>query len=152
MTSQTDSIQPIASNIPRCLHRTPAGRRCRSRVSEPGMHFCERHTYLHTNLPATSDLAPQLLGDLIEIECAEDTRRILSKLFILLAQDRIPQKKAAVLTYILQQLLRSLAAIEREALLQAQEESSGFHVNLTGVPRPIRDKSSAGLPHEVGLA
>jgi hypothetical protein len=58
----------------------------------------------------------------------------LSKLFILLAQNRVTSKKASVLTYIIQQLLRTLPAIDREV------NGDDGHVNIImDMPRPNRD-------------
>ncbi|HEY2459577.1 MAG TPA: hypothetical protein VGI16_02165 [Candidatus Acidoferrum sp.] len=132
--STTNAVQTTTSN-PRCLHRTAVGRRCRFHASHPAALYCPRHASLHPNSPDATDLAPELLGTLTEIETPEDTQRLLSKLFVLLVQDRVSLKKASVLTYILQQLLRTLTAIERQN--QYLDENQPTTIILD-VPRPYR--------------
>lgn len=127
---------PNATSLPRCMHRTPTGRRCRTSIPHAGALFCLRHGALHGAIDL-HDVSPALLGDLSEIDTAQDTKRVLNNLFLLLAQDRIPVKKAAVLTYILQQLLHTLPAIDRE-LRPLNELDSAPQITFD-IPRPIRN-------------
>jgi hypothetical protein len=135
MTHKSDNSG--STNIfPRCQHRTPNGRRCRFPVTPQASSFCQKHFAFHQEDSGSTDLAPALLGDLTEIVTASDMQHVLGKLFLLLAQNRIATKKAAVLTYIIQQLLRTLPAIERE--LGAQSPDAGPTI-IMDLPRPVRE-------------
>jgi hypothetical protein len=118
--------------LSRCQHRTPAGRRCRFNVSDPSSSYCPSHSGFYLEDPAAADLAPALLGDCTEINTAQDMKRVLGKIFLLLAQNRISIKKAATLTYIIQQLLRTLPAIEHELEPKGQDAWP----ELGDLPRP----------------
>jgi len=61
----------------------------------------------------------------------------LSALLVHLAQDRISARRAAVLAYITNQLLRTLPAIEKELEAQSPEDAPGTAIVLD-LPRPHR--------------
>lgn len=124
------------SQTPRCAFTSLNGRRCRMLATSPDALFCPHHAYLRLDDPDSINLAPLLLGKLKELNSARDIQRVLSNLFILTAQNRISTKRAAVLTYMLQNLIRTLPAIDHE-LNPAGEELPPEIVFDT--PRPIRD-------------
>jgi hypothetical protein len=72
------------------------------------------------------------LGQLDDLKSAEQINEFLGKLLILVVQNRISARRAAVLTYITNQLLRSLVAITR------QLESDPVKL-IFDAPRPERD-------------
>jgi hypothetical protein len=113
MKSNSDSTS-ITVALPRCQHRTPSGRRCRFPVPDSTASFCPAHFSHHIENSDFADLEQELFGDLKDIESASDINFVLANLFRLLAKNRIPTKRAAVLTYILQQLTRTLPEIARE--------------------------------------
>jgi hypothetical protein len=98
----------------RCRHLTVRGRRCRSRAIRSG--FCFRHAalQLQSNQPVDTDLSADFLLQLDDLQSADNINLFLSKLLILVVQNRISSRRAAVLTYITNQLLHSLAAIQRQ--------------------------------------
>jgi hypothetical protein len=104
----------MTKSLPRCQHRTPSGRRCRFPVQDAFTAFCQAHFGHHLENSDFADLERELFGELEAIQSAADINFVLANLFRLLAKNRIPTKRAAVLTYILQQLTRTLPEIARE--------------------------------------
>jgi hypothetical protein len=99
----------------RCQHRTPAGRRCRSAVSHSSSNLCHTHFRPLEKQREAEELARTLIGELTTFQSAFDINEVLSKLFILLSQDRISSRRAAVLAYIGNLLLRTLPAMAQES-------------------------------------
>ncbi len=62
----------------------------------------------------TSDDSSALLGPVQDFRTATSINHVLGKLLVLLATDRIPPRKAAVIAYICQLLLQSLNETKRE--------------------------------------
>ena len=122
----------ITVSLPRCQHRTPSGRRCRFSVQDASTAFCQAHFGHHLENSDFADLERELFGDLKDIETAADINFVLANLFRLLAKNLIPTKRAAVLTYILQQLTRTLPEI-------ARENKDAVPEIIMDMPRPIRD-------------
>jgi hypothetical protein len=94
-----------------CCHLSPTGRRCRSARSSPTSCLCPRHrTMEQTARPA--DLVPELAARLTDIreslQSVEGVRNSLAELYILLAQNRVSARRAAVLAQITRLLLRLL--------------------------------------------
>ena len=124
ITLETDALSPVPrgllpstiapSQSPRCAFTSLNGRRCRMLATSLDALFCPHHAYLRLDDPDSINLAPLLLGKLKELNSACDIQRVLSNLFILLAQNRISTKRAAVLTYMLQNLIRTLPAVAQE--------------------------------------
>jgi len=98
----------------RCQHHTASKRRCRLRVVDSHSGLCFRHAQLHLQHLEVPDLSPDLVGQLSQFTSAADINHVLSKLLVLLAQNRISPRRAAVLAYISNLLLRTLPAIEKE--------------------------------------
>ena len=135
MDPDTQRLIPT-HDLSRCLHRTPTGRQCHFSVAEKSASFCSRHTSFHLDNSDSLDLVPVLLGKQRKLNAATDIQRVLGRLFILLAAGRITAKRASTLTYIIQQLLRTLPAVERENNLQSDDEPQQIIFDL---PRPKRD-------------
>ena len=130
------SIAPAHSHNPRCAFTSLNGRRCRMTATSPDSIFCPHHSYLRLDDPDSINLAPLLLGKLKELNSACDIQRALSNLFILLAQNRISTKRAAVLAYMLQNLIRTLPAVDHELNPSGEEVPTKI---IFDTPRPIRD-------------
>ena len=115
--SQTSSSNTIAlpgiSNE-KCTHFTASGRRCRLRALRSGL--CFRHAALQVQpaQPVDVDLSADFLIKLDDLQSADQINQFLAKLLILVVQNRISTRRASVMTYITNQLLHSLVAIERE--------------------------------------
>jgi hypothetical protein len=134
----TDAKESEGHNedAPRCAFRYLNRHQCRYPITPHSAPFCEKHSSFRPDDPDSINLAPALLGDLTELTTAVDMQTALSKLFILLAQNRVTTKKASVLTYIIQQLLHTLPAIYQETHGDGDDD----HVTIImDGPRPIRD-------------
>jgi hypothetical protein len=124
-----------SNNISRCQHRTRTGRRCRHSVSNAAAGLCSKHVHSRPIRFEESDLSAALIGQLTELKSASDLNQVLSNLFRLLSQDRIAARRAAVLAYIGNLLLRTLPALEHEAYPHGLPEPQ----IIFDMPRPNRD-------------
>jgi hypothetical protein len=124
----------------RCRHFTANGRQCRLRVLDTHSGLCFRHAGLQNNQPADVDLTAMLSVPLGEFKNASQINDFLSKLLVLLAQNRISSRRAAVLAYITNQLLRTLTAIQDE--LDAQSPQDAPYDLIVDIPRPDRTPRS----------
>src|SRR5713226_1312912 len=96
----------------RCQHRTPTGRQCRSVVVDPGSSFCARHA---ASEPGDSqDFSVALTEKACRFQNAQGINHSLGALYTLLAQGRISPRRASVLAYISNLLLRSVTAIDND--------------------------------------
>ena len=117
MNSQTSSSNTITlpgiSNE-KCTHFTASGRRCRLRALRSGLCFRHAALQIQPAQPVDVDLSADFLIQLDDLQSADQINRFLAKLLILVVQNRVSPRRAAVLTYITNQLLHSLVAIKRE--------------------------------------
>ena len=122
------------SALKHCQHRGTAGRCCRMPVSDPASGFCFRHAAEQKKQNDAADLSAALTGNSEEFRTVEGINQSLGELYKLLAQDRISPRRAAVLAYISNLLLRTVNVMNGE---DSQEEP--LRINFDGLPRPIRD-------------
>ncbi len=143
------------SNSSRCTYLSSAGRRCRMPAS-PNSPYCRSHA--KNNIIVASTLAAELSQAAGTLGTPEDVNRVLAKIFLALAEDRLSTRKAAVLGYIGQMLLRSHREIafhkkladeeaNREADREAEEERI-HEINSWTIPRPIRDADPIAPPQQ----
>jgi hypothetical protein len=138
------------NHLPRCQYHTRTGRRCRHSVSDAATGLCAKHTQFRPKYHEEGDLTAVLLGQLTHLNSATEINTALTNLFRLLTQDRIAARRAAVLAYIGNLLLRTLPAIDRELNPQADEPQQ----IIFDLPRPQRDwptpepepKTFSGIP------
>jgi hypothetical protein len=134
MTQQI--AKPTAINTSaRCTHRYANGRRCRLYATSGNLSFCPSHADLPHHRPDPAETAATLTANLDDFTSAAQINDFLSRLLLLLAQDKISTRRAAVLTYITSQLLRTLPAIDKEE----NAEPTQFIFDL---PRPERRESN----------
>ena len=141
-TSSKTEPASTKSNRPFCQYRTRTGRQCRSRVSTTRSSFCSRHSAQFVQESTDSAIAADLLGEdrsLKEFASAYDINLFLSRLLLLLAEDRIAPRRAAVMAYTCNLLLHSLRDIDRED--KAAENTAAGQQILIDVVRPRRDPS-----------
>jgi hypothetical protein len=98
----------------RCNHRFPNGKRCRLYASTLDSTYCFTHGKLPENQQEPAATAAVLVADLKEFRSAIPINDFLARLLLLLAENKISPRRAAVLAYITNQLLRTLPAIDRE--------------------------------------
>lgn len=111
-TTTIDSDAPVISST-HCEHRSAKGARCRLPALNADTPFCYRHARQPENRRATDDLSDTLTADLGDLTSPSAINDFLRRLLLLLAQDRISTRRAAVLAYITSQLLRSVSAINK---------------------------------------
>ena len=107
MKGKLSSLIPVA----RCQHRTSTGRQCASLAANKVSGLCKRHASIEE---ANADVSAPLTRQACRFQNAQGINHSLSALYMLLAQDRISPRRAAVLAYISSLLLRSLDAIDND--------------------------------------
>ena len=138
MTQQTTNSRFI-NNSAHCTHVFPNGRRCRLYPTIANPNFCPAHAPLPANQPNLAEIASTLTVNLDDFTSAAQINDFLSRLLLLLAQDKISTRRAAVLAYITNQLLRTLPAI-------AKEEDAKPTQIIFDMPGPDRDKPDQTTP------
>src|SRR6266852_7790015 len=123
------------SALPHCQQRTPSGRRCRMAVSDPDSGLCAKHAALLQKDLDQGDLSASLIGDIQEFRSASDINHSLGELYKLQARNKITPRRAAVMAYTANLLLRTLPAIDRE--LNPQDDNRAEII--FDMPRPNRD-------------
>ena len=102
------------NNSERCAYRFPNGMRSRL-FGLAGQRFCPKHSQpAIPTRPDPAETAATLTAHLDDFTSPSQINDLLSRLLLLLAQDKISTRRAAVLTYIASQLLRTITAIEKE--------------------------------------
>ncbi len=97
----------------RCQYRYANGKRCRLPISKPHSRFCSHHFCLSNpgasqhSYNDSEDLSSDLLPELSQLSRAIDLRQFLVRLLALVTQGRVSPRRAAVLSYITNQLLHS---------------------------------------------
>jgi hypothetical protein len=135
MNTETSSSTITAiSVLPHCQQRTPSGRRCRMAVSDPDSGLCARHAaQLQRDLDQV-DLAAHLLGDIQEFRSAADINHSLGELYKLQARNKITPRRAAVMAYTGNLLLRTLPAIARDNGLEPQPQKKELILDYSDWP------------------
>jgi hypothetical protein len=142
MTQQTAKPSFINNSF-RCTHRFANGMRSRLLTLEAGSAFCAHATPVE-NQREPADTAAALTADLKEFRSAIPINDFLARLLLLLAENKISPRRAAVLAYITNQLLRTLPAIDRE--LNPKEDPNQPHEIVWDMPGPKRDGPPAPGP------
>ena len=123
----------LINNAARCIYLYPNGRRCRLYATAVNPNFCPAHAPLPASQPNPAEIASTLTANLDDFTSAVQINDFLSRLLLLLAQDKISTRRAAVLAYITNQLLRTLPAIDKE---EHRDETT----IIFDMPGPDRDQ------------
>ena len=137
--SKTASKPCSINDSARCQHRTVTGRRCRLAVVHPSSGLCFRHAFLRSKLGEEADLRAALAGDLPDFTSAEQINAFLSKLLLLLSENRVSPRRAAVIAYVGSLLLRSLPLVQWERSGGPDSDSPKVIVDFGDLPRPNRN-------------
>jgi hypothetical protein len=148
MSQQTANSRFI-NNSARCTHLFPNGRRCRLTATNANPNFCPAHAPLPANQPDAAEIASTLTINLDDFTSAAQINDFLSRLLLLLAQDKISTRRAAVLAYITNQLLRTLPAIAKEA--NAEPTQIIFDMPGPDRDRPTQDQTPSAEPTYAGM-
>jgi hypothetical protein len=95
-----------------CQHRFANRTRCRKLISPANPRFCPRHASLPENMQP-ADLTSELLEDPTDLDDLNGIYDFLARLIVLQVRNRISTRRASVLAFITNQLLRTFAAIKR---------------------------------------
>ena len=143
MTQQTAKPSFI-NNSTRCTYRFANGKRCRLSGSNIDSPFCPSHASLPENQREPADTAASLTADLKEFRSAIPINDFLARLLLLLAENKISPRRAAVLAYITNQLLRTLPAIDAE--LNPKPGKDEPCQIIFDMPGPDRDRAPVPQP------
>ena len=143
MTQQTRKPSFI-NNSARCTHRFANGMRCRLLTLDPDSAYCANHAKVVENQRESQDTAASLTADLKEFRSAIPINDFLARLLLLLAEQKISPRRAAVLAYITNQLLRTLPAIDRE--LNPKPGKDEPVQIILDMPGPERDRTPTPEP------
>jgi hypothetical protein len=98
----------------RCKHFTVDGRQCRLQVLDTHTGLCFRHAALLNNPSDSIDLSSAFGDQLSDFNTAVEIHDFLAKLTALLVESRVSSRRASVLAYLSQLLLRTLPEVDRE--------------------------------------
>ena len=129
-----------ANELPRCQHRFANGKRCRTLLPDVDAAFCKLHAQLPENQCEDPAVPAALTAGLDDFKSADSINEFLSRLLRLLANNKISPRRAAVLAYITNQILRTVAAIDREAEAQAQSDRKRPTQYIWDLPAPARER------------
>ena len=101
--------------VTRCQFPFSGGRSCRMLRSSVHSSCCAFHARQELQLLESQRLGAKISASLNgDFLTATDINHVLGKLFTAVAQDRIPLRKAAILTYLGQVMLSSLSYMKKE--------------------------------------
>src|SRR5437867_10399303 len=145
MNPQTANAVNDSNSAPLlCRNRTASSRRCRlpavagMAISEPHSGLCHKHAADRQKDLDQADLAAALIGDIEEFRSAADINHSLGELYKLQARNKITPRRAAVMAYTANLLLRTLPAIDAEE----NAAQDGPTELIIDIPRPASDDSS----------
>jgi hypothetical protein len=118
----------------RCRARTRQNARCRLHA-DPATGLCPRHQHLSADPPEDSDVCDEFQGRFDDLSTALTINDFLRMVAYLLVQNRISNRRAAVLTTLCGHLLRSVPLIDKEMeVVKSQQDSSSWHRDAPSNP------------------
>jgi hypothetical protein len=159
----TISVPSDNAEATRCQHHSPSRRRCRHARKDSRSRFCAAHDLLEQQRH-DGDRCDAILGepDPGHFDTAAGINHALTGLYVLLAEDRISPRRAAVLAYISSLQLRTLPVIEHETQRDAPVPRVVFdrptpprndQPNNPGQPgNPDQSRTLEMPAHNVGVA
>lgn len=129
--------EPIVTNpdttpLPSCRHISPKGRHCHQAVLNADSLYCAIHAPRYRR--SASQITSELASKLKEVQSASDITEFLIGVLNLLAEERIPARRAGVLTYIANSIRQSLRDEQREAALAEAENPP--YLDFSDIRRP----------------
>ena len=148
--STSDTLPPNDANSSpiqdsnRCTFKFRNGKRCRLLALDSRSGLCPTHANRQVEQRDVADLSADLLGDLQTLRGFEDVGEVLANAVFLIAQNRISPRRAAVLTFACNSLLRCIELIEH------QPPQIFFDLPRPHPPsEPERQHQDAADPHSV---
>ncbi len=145
MNDRSTSIVTASIQL-HCQHRFPSQRFCRLPIADPDSGLCSKHAAEHHKDLDQADLAASLIGDAEEFRSAVVINRSLGELYKLQARNKINPRRAAVMAYTCNLLLRTLPAIEHELHPELEDQPQ----IIIDLPRPKRDPLPSESPDRPG--
>ncbi|HEY4818091.1 MAG TPA: hypothetical protein VIH67_11720 [Candidatus Acidoferrum sp.] len=124
----------------RCQHRTANGR-CRMPAVDSAANLCFDHARRALQARQNSDFAHYLTRDSAGFQTAQGINHSLADLYTLLAQGHISPRRASVLAYVASLLLRSLPAIDKDPVPEADRP-------INWIDAPNHETSTDASPSE----
>ena len=145
----------FTNDASRCRHRTANGR-CRMPAVDSAANLCFDHARRALQARQNSDFAHYLTRDSSGFQTAQGINHSLADLYTLLAQGHISPRRASVLAYVASLLLRSLPAIDKDPVPEADadispdpaEPCSGRSLDRPAQPPPPSTARSSEQPDE----
>ena len=132
------SASPASSS--QCLYRSPSGRHCRHLAENAGVGLCSKHAAPHFSFRPNANFLQRLTTDCDEFTTAMGVHNSLYELYKLLAADLITARRAAVLAYIANLVLRTIPVVHSE--IDANAENQPVRIDFGDLPRPDRSGSA----------
>jgi len=150
--SATAEPSPVTNPRGRCEYVSADGRRCRALRSRGHASLCPAHQRHRQELIESEAVAAELLGAFQEFKTGTALNHALTRLFALLARNRIPVRNAAVLACIAQLIMNTLPTVRKEASLGRAR--SGWEAMVRRALRAAAGKTAPlapkpGFPREV---
>jgi hypothetical protein len=136
---------PSPASANRCLYRAPAGRRCRAEAHDLKLGLCLKHAISRPAAKPSADFLQPLTTDCNEFTTAMGIHNSLYELYKLLASDLISARRAAVLAYIANLLLRTIPIVHSK--LDPDSSKDPVRIDFGDLPRPNRQPPAA-IPAE----
>ena len=140
----TENLASSPNAVSRCRYRSSSGRRCKATIRNHKLDFCPKHAESVPISQPPADFLHRLTTDSDDFSTALGIHNSLSELYKLLAADLISARRAAVLAYIANLLLRTIPIVQSELYPDSQNERI-THLDLGDLPRPNRDPVPAGI-------
>lgn len=138
---------------PRCQYVAASGRRCKSPAARDTTRasgfsaFCLPHSQMEQQYLDAKSVSNELLGPVFDFRTDLAVNEVLGRLFILVAENRIPLRNATALAYICQLILASHTGLRYELNMRSGESGERFIINaavemLYGKPNDEKEKKS----------
>lgn len=108
------STKPARERDHQCQQLTADNRRCQMPRMKGHRSRCFTHAQRQQKILDPKRVAAELLGPFQDLRTGNAVNHALGSLFLLVAQNRIPPRNAAILAYIGQLLLQSLGRVHTE--------------------------------------
>jgi thiamine pyrophosphate-dependent acetolactate synthase large subunit-like protein len=128
----------VNTNTSRCQFRFANRKRCRMSTRNYD-NFCPPHAKAH-QIEAT---ATELTANLDKFKSVAELHDFLSRLLLLLAQNKISPRRAAVLAYITNQLLRTINEMQSQADAAQKKQPVQIIIDVDRPGAPVYDDESS---------
>ncbi len=131
-----------------CQFSFADGRQCRMFRHQSHTSFCLVHAREEQQLLAQDEIGQDLVSISGQFRTATDINHVLGKLFKLVANGRIPARRAENLTYLAQLLLYSQKHIEYEINVAHEDMSEWEDTVRAAYPSPQSEDEQETEPEE----